>query len=177
MYITISKRRPWKSVDALFVVPSIAVLRDVVRPKSLVRYRWTLAISFTIFTLMIMIKRLPTSGRHQRRMVLYVAGPYRGVHPTSVRRNIQSAKNVAVDLWVRGYTALCPHLNTENFEECAPELTFDDYIDGDFAMLKWCDGIVMAPSWAGSVGALMEKTYAELMGIPVFYYPDVPEAE
>lgn len=103
-------------------------------------------------------------------MLLYVAGPYRG----QIDENIGKARTVAIAIWRAGHVALCPHLNTANFEAHAPELVQEIYLEGDYAMLARCDGIVMVPGWEGSEGARAELAYARRLQLPEWHYPDLP---
>lgn len=107
-------------------------------------------------------------------MIVYVSGKYSGT-PEEIKANIEKAKAVAVELWSKGYVALCPHLNTANFEEESSLLTWDDYIKGDLALLSRCDAIVMLPDFEDSKGALVEFEYAVRNDIPIYEYPELPE--
>lgn len=106
--------------------------------------------------------------------IVYTAGPYRPGHGRTVADNIAAARKVAIELWRMGHFALCPHLNTANFEEDA-ELPDEYYLDGDLKALARCDAVVMLPTWTESEGAKGEHDYALAAGIPVYYYPDLPE--
>jgi hypothetical protein len=103
-------------------------------------------------------------------MLIYVAGPYRG----DVDKNIALARQVAIEIWQKGHTAICPHLNTSHFEMdcCIPD---ERYLEGDLDILSRCDAIVMITGWEASIGAKGEHDYASRLGIPVYFYPDIPE--
>jgi len=101
-------------------------------------------------------------------MLIYVAGPYRGY----INKNIKEAREVAIKLWDKGHTVICPHLNTEHFEDELPEV---DFIEKDLDIVGRCDAIVMTKEWKKSEGARREKEYAESIGIPVYYDPELPE--
>jgi hypothetical protein len=105
--------------------------------------------------------------------IIYTAGPYRPGHGRTVADNIAVARKVAIELWRMGHFALCPHLNTANFEEDA-ELPDEYYLDGDLKALARCDAVVMLPTWTESEGAKGEHDYALARGIPIYYYPDLP---
>ena len=102
--------------------------------------------------------------------VIYIAGKYRG----DIDANIAIARKVAIELWEMGHAVFCPHLNTQHFEVdcCVPE---DAYIQGDLEILKRCDGVVMLPGWRESKGATQEYYAALRAGLPVWFYPSVPE--
>lgn len=106
--------------------------------------------------------------------IVYTAGPYRPGHGRTVADNIAAARKVAIELWRMGHFALCPHLNTANFEDDA-ELPDEYYLDGDLKALARCDAVVMLPAWTESEGAKGEHDYALAAGIPVYYYPELPE--
>jgi len=99
--------------------------------------------------------------------VIYIAGPYRG----NIDVNIAKARKMAVKLWERGFIALCPHLNTANFEQdCwAPEHTF---LQGYLELLRRCDGIILLKGWLASKGSVSEASLADKLGMPVFHSLD-----
>jgi hypothetical protein len=103
-------------------------------------------------------------------MLVYVSGRYTG----TIDANIQAARAVAIALWEHGHTALCPHLNTQHFEQDC-KASYEDYIRGDLEMVARCDALVMVAGWEESNGAKIERDYALGLGIPVFQYPEMPE--
>lgn len=103
-------------------------------------------------------------------MLVYVAGKYSG----EVDKNIQAAREVAIDLWEIGHAVICPHLNSAYMEsDC--KCTWEDYLQGDFNMIARVDALVMVRDWENSVGAVREHEYAQSLGIPIYYAPDYPE--
>jgi nucleoside 2-deoxyribosyltransferase len=103
-------------------------------------------------------------------MIIYLSGPYRG----KVEENIKAARKVAIELWEDGYTVICPHLNTANFEkDCL--IKDESYLSGDFEILSRCDAMIVLPNFEHSEGTLEEIRYASGRGIPVTYYPEKPE--
>lgn len=122
-------------------------------------------------------------------MKLYVAGPYRGKTPEIEAQNVALARGVAKLLWTMGYSVLCPHLNTHEFDKPSTEsspskfgiidysvraLTWEEIMRGDIELLDACDGIVMLPAWQSSQGATMEYEHAKKNGIRIFFWPDIP---
>lgn len=107
-------------------------------------------------------------------MLIYVAGPYSEYAGFTVEQNIKDAKEISARLWERGHAVICPHMNTAFFEKEA-NVTYDQYMAGDFAMVRRCDAMVMTPRWENSRGARMEYEYAKSLGIPVYIWPDAPE--
>jgi hypothetical protein len=116
-------------------------------------------------------------------MLLYVAGQYgnktavNGIGDgivKSVDENIAAARKIAIVLWEKGHAVICPHLNSAHMEvDC--KATWQDYINGDLNMISRCDGLVMVPGWEDSKGAIAEHEYALSLGIPIWYFPDVPD--
>lgn len=101
-------------------------------------------------------------------MIIYISGKYSDENSEKIRKNIQLAKKHAVEIWKKGFVAICPHLNTENFEEHC-DLDWDIYIKGDKEILSKCDAIVMLYNWIDSKGAKVERDFALELQIPVFY--------
>jgi hypothetical protein len=107
------------------------------------------------------------------KLVVYVAGPYRAKNGRTVDDNIAAARKIAIALWEAGHVALCPHLNTANFEDDS-DLPDETYLDGDLQLLLRCDAIVMQPNWEESEGAIRERKFAEDNGTPVYEFPELP---
>lgn len=102
-------------------------------------------------------------------MVVYISGRYSG----EIVENIDIARRVAIELWEQGFSVLTPHLNTYHFEtDC--NCKYDDYIRGDLEMLSRCDAIIMLQGWNQSKGATKEREYAKYLGLPIYYYPELP---
>lgn len=96
-------------------------------------------------------------------MLIYIAGPYRG----NVNENIANARKAAIAVWESGHVAICPHLNTANFEEDS-ELPDEVYLKGDLVILQRCDACLLLPNWQTSHGAIAEWEYCESHGIPCY---------
>lgn len=110
-------------------------------------------------------------------MLLYVSGPYTAKEGRTTEENIFEASVVAVELWRKGHTVICPHTNT-TFPSGVPlnGLDWKDWIRGDLAMIARCDGMVMMPGWRESQGAFLEEKYARELGMPIWYEEDgLPE--
>jgi len=99
------------------------------------------------------------------RTVVYIAGPFRGDHAYAIRRNIRRAEAAALEVWSLGMVALCPHLNTANFQGVLPDQV---WLGGDLELLRRCDAILLVSGWQESEGAKREEQEAEDRGIPVF---------
>lgn len=103
--------------------------------------------------------------------LLYISGPYRsdkGVN--GIAQNIQKAREIARRLWLCGYAVICPHLNTGLMD--GPDIPDQVWLEGDFEMVKRCDGIVMMYGWEHSEGATAEHGVAQSNGLKIFYLPD-----
>jgi hypothetical protein len=97
--------------------------------------------------------------------VIYVAGKYRANHPYLIQENIDKAKELAKKVWAAGHAAICPHLNSINFEGLNTEQHF---IDGTLELMRRCDAVLLVPGWKLSEGTLGEIEEAKRLKIPVF---------
>lgn len=105
--------------------------------------------------------------------VLYIAGPYSPIPGSSIARNIAVARDAAISAWLKGWAAICPHLNTCHFEE-ACSLPNEAYYEGDLAFITRMqpdrgDALLFLPQWQESVGAQFEHDYAREIGLPCYY--------
>jgi hypothetical protein len=110
--------------------------------------------------------------------VVYVAGPFRcasqyvpGQQDSwGIQTNVMAAMASSLEVWRLGAAAVCPHANTMFFQNAADDSV---WLDGDVAILRKCDAILMTPDWKRSSGARAEEQIAREAGIPVFY--DIPQ--
>lgn len=100
------------------------------------------------------------------KLLVYVAGPFRGASRWAEYQNIQKAEAVAWKVWEAGAVALCPHLNTAHFQNSLPD---NVWLEGDIIMLERCDVMIMVEGWEKSVGATEERRIAIERNIPVVY--------
>jgi nucleoside 2-deoxyribosyltransferase len=106
--------------------------------------------------------------------VIYVAGPFRcasqhvpGQQDSwGIQENVMRAMRLSLDVWRLGAAAVCPHANTMFFQNAAPD---EVWLDGDLAMLKKCDAVLMTPDWERSSGARAEFHFAAENDIPVLF--------
>lgn len=103
-----------------------------------------------------------------RDKVIYIAGKYSDNDPLNVEENIDLAREYALALWEMGYTAICPHLNTANFEDDS-NCKYDDFLDGDLELIKRSDALFMLPNWTESFGACREREHAISLDKKIFY--------
>ena len=106
-----------------------------------------------------------------RNLIIYISGKYSDRDFKAIEANIQKARLTSAKIWELGFTALCPHLNTYHFEQIC-KCTYEDYINGDLALLNNCHGIFMLNNWQESKGAKIEHEYAEDLKIKIFYSLD-----
>lgn len=115
--------------------------------------------------------------------VLYISGKYRAqewnliykilLYPIwliykyiSISINIYKARKVAIKYWKLGYVSICPHMNTAHMDNhCEAQV----FLDGDIAILKRCDIIVMMKDWEYSEGAYKERTVAKRYNLEIIY--------
>ena len=100
------------------------------------------------------------------RKVIYIAGPFRSTTYYGQVENIRRAEAVALEVWRAGAAALCPHLNTQNFQGALHD---EVWLEGDLALLHKCDAILMMERWDQSRGAREERFYAMLRRMPILY--------
>lgn len=101
------------------------------------------------------------------KKVVYIAGPYRGANNYEIHRNVCAAEEHAFAVWKMGAVALCPHLNTANFQFALPD---EDFLQGDLELLSRCDAMLATGRWFASKGTVNEINFANSRGIPVFYH-------
>lgn len=100
------------------------------------------------------------------KLVIYVAGPYRGKNEYEVTRNVRRAEEVSLELWRKGWAVICPHKNTHGFNGYLPDNT---WIEGDLEIIRRCDAICMIVGWEKSAGAQMEYQLAVELNMPIYY--------
>lgn len=97
--------------------------------------------------------------------VVYIAGPFRGPNSWEIEQNIRRAEALALEVWRAGFAAICPHANTRFYQGAAPD---EVWLQGDLAILRRCDAVLLTEDWQRSAGAKAEKAHAEMLRIPVF---------
>lgn len=102
-----------------------------------------------------------------RNLVAYISGKYRAPTIHGIHANIEAARWVAVDAWLAGMTALCPHMNSAYMDGIAPDTAF---LDGDLELLRRCDLLILVPGWETSEGAKIERQEAVRRGIPTYVW-------
>lgn len=91
------------------------------------------------------------------KIVVYIAGPFRGKSAWDVENNIRRAEELALECWRAGYAVICPHANTRFFDKAADDSVF---LTGDLEIMDRCDVLLTTPDWERSAGALEEVRIA-----------------
>ena len=100
--------------------------------------------------------------------VVYVSGPYRSKEGIwGVKKNIDAAERVAVELWQMGLAVICPHKNSAFLDGAAPDKV---WLKGDLELIRRCDAVVVVGDWKSSDGTKAEIFYANKNRIPIFVY-------
>lgn len=97
--------------------------------------------------------------------VIYVAGPFRAGNSWDCEQNIRRAEVLALEVWVLGAAAICPHTNTRFFDGVEPH---DMWLKGDIEIMKRCDAVLLVSGWEVSEGTKEERRIAIELRIPVF---------
>ena len=110
-------------------------------------------------------------------IMIYLASPIRPTGNQTLRDNVDNAKKIALELWEKGFKVFCPAANTDLPTEAVHALNLPDgaILSADIRILFLCDAIVVAPDWENSIGVNYEIKLAKSFGIPIYYYPDLPE--
>ena len=112
------------------------------------------------------------------RPILYLSGPYSAGHGRSVTDNIAVARRYAVAAAKAGWMPFTPHLNTAGFEIDCPEISHEEWLDGDLAILRLLPraraAVLLLPGWEQSKGARLERDWAILLNLEVFDPPATP---
>jgi len=113
------------------------------------------------------------------RPILYISGPYSAGNGRSVTDNIAVARRYAVAAAKAGWMPFTPHLNTAGFEIDCPEISHQEWLDGDIAILRLLPrahaAVLLLPGWEQSKGARLERDWAIHLNLEVFDPPATPE--
>lgn len=99
--------------------------------------------------------------------VVFIAGPYSGTRTRKKEVHIEEAEEVAITLWERGYVAVCPHLNSKDFDDYGLSCNVECFNWGYLELLSRCDAVFAMPNWNESPGARQEIALAKHLRIPV----------
>lgn len=101
------------------------------------------------------------------RTIVYVSGKYTADTYDGRQKNIEIARDFTIKLWKKGYSVICPHLNTANLDEEGIDWT--TFINGDLEQVRRSDIMFMLPNWKESKGAKIERDEALDCGKRVVY--------
>jgi len=104
--------------------------------------------------------------------LIYVAGPYTAPTRDGIEENIRKAEEVGKSVLLAGHVPVIPHKITGHWDACAKfkGWAYDHWMDKFcFPLLRACDGILMMPDWNTSPGAMREREFAFMTGIPIYY--------
>ena len=114
------------------------------------------------------------------RPLLYICGPYTGMDSEETNNNIAVAREYAIAAARKGWMPFTPHLNTAGFEIDCPEISHQEWLDGDIAILRLLPraraALLLLPGWEQSKGARLERDWAIHLNLEVFGPPASPEA-
>jgi hypothetical protein len=116
--------------------------------------------------LRVLLRLANDGGEGVKKPIVYIAGPFRGPNTFAIAENIRIAERRALEVWKLGGVALCPHLNTANFQGALPDHT---WLEGDLVLLSACQALLTTYNWGQSEGARGEVEFAQKHGIPVFH--------
>lgn len=105
-----------------------------------------------------------------KQKLYYLAHPY----ASDPLKNTFTITRIAARLIAKGYFIYSPitmtHYIDVELKYQKIEISNEQWVEYDFAILDRCDGIIMAGNWRGSKGCLREKQRIEEQGKEVLYY-------
>src|SRR6266550_4503303 len=100
-------------------------------------------------------------------VLVYLSGPITAANGYLVEENTASALKVYIALLQAGVPSFCPHLSAA-FPSAFSDISYDVWLDYDFAVIRRCTHVLMLPRWETSKGAGIERSHAKRLGLPVF---------
>jgi hypothetical protein len=107
----------------------------------------------------------------RRDVFVYLSGPISPKNGRTVEVNVAAALAVYLDCLKRGILAFCPHLSAI-FPSAHTAITYDIWMEADYAIIDRCTHVLMLDGWQFSKGACDELAYATLHGKPAIYSLD-----
>ena len=112
------------------------------------------------------------------RPILYISGPYSAGNGRTVAENIAVARAHAEAAARKGWMPFTPHLNTAHFEDFCPNVSHQEWLDGDLTILRALShagvAVLLLPGWELSAGARLERDWAIHLNLEVFDPPATP---
>lgn len=103
----------------------------------------------------------------RKDILVYLSGPISPLPDYSVEINVAVALDSFLKLTQMGIPSFCPHL-TAIFPS-AHNIPYEMWMEYDYAVINRCSHMLLLPRWESSRGAIMEKQYADSLGMPVVY--------
>ena len=103
----------------------------------------------------------------RKDVFVYLSGPITAKDGFTVADNVESAVRVFLNCTRRGIPSFCPQLGALVPE--AFEIDYEQWMAYDFAVIDRCTHVLMLPRWESSSGAVRERDYAQIAGLPVCY--------
>lgn len=95
--------------------------------------------------------------------LLYTAGPISPNEDGGMAEHIARAKAIVVAMRKRGWSIVCPHLNSVEIDG----FSLEQYLAEDFTIIKKCAALVLLPKWFNSRGTKREIELASKIPIQV----------
>ena len=99
--------------------------------------------------------------------VVYIAGPYTARLQRDIEKNVERARQVAIELLQQGYAVICPHTMTHRFEKEIPDVKV--FYESDCELVRRCDSIYMLMFYTDSRGAMRELQVARDCGKRIYF--------
>ena len=97
--------------------------------------------------------------------VIYIAGPLRGPSAWEIEQHTRTAEALALQVWLSGMVALCPHANIRFFQGAAAAEVFRQ---GEFELIRRCDALLTVSGWERDPRTSRDMQVAHGLGKPVF---------
>lgn len=102
----------------------------------------------------------------RRDVFVYISGAISPTNGRSVESNVAAAVDFYLYCLSLGIPAFCPHLGAI-FPSAHASVSYDRWMEYDFAVIDRCTHVIMLDGWKESRGAVLEESYARSKGIPV----------
>jgi hypothetical protein len=105
----------------------------------------------------------------ERRLKIYIAGPYTAATIYNIERNVRTAIDVGIALFKKGHFPFIPHLThylDRRADATNNHLTWEEYMMRDLAWLEVADAFFFMGE---SKGANMELEAAQSYGLDIYY--------
>jgi hypothetical protein len=100
---------------------------------------------------------------NERKLVVYVAGPYTAETREEILANLEIAEKAARDLFALGFIPIIPHKLSAFWDEDPRFTSFGHtqwLTDFCYPIQDICDMVFLCPGWKNSKGACLEHEHA-----------------